>query len=90
MFNELRHDISIATTLYRPKYATRSFEEKLHELWKEYVDTLAPGSGIPASVYEFAEFELIKEFNDLTDQKLMTLNITQKYVMMYPSFNLEF
>ena len=70
MFNELRHDISIATTLHRPKYATRSFEEKLKELWKKYVDTLAPGSEIPASVYGFAESELVKEFNTLTGQKL--------------------
>lgn len=66
-FNDLRHDILVAITLHRPKYATRALEEKLMKLQEEYADALESGS---SSVYQFAKSELVKEFNELTGQKL--------------------
>ncbi len=67
-YYDFKHDIAVATAIFRPNYATRSFEERLKELGEE-VDTL---SSIPfnSSSYEVVATELIQRFNKLTGQKL--------------------
>lgn len=71
-FSYLRHDIEIASVLVYPIYSTKSFQDSLIELGQE-VDALR---NIPygSSIYEFAETEVIKKFNKLTDTKITDIN----------------
>lgn len=66
-FNDLIHDITVASVLVRPKYETTGFKESLWKLSSE-IDALG---SIPfdSSIYHTVETEIIQKFRYLTDTK---------------------